>query len=80
MKLSIYSLKKVLYAGEAESVNCKISSGEITVLDHHRPLLGILKEGIISIIDTQKKEHYFKAKSGFLEVKETNEARMLVEE
>ncbi len=79
MKLSIYSLKKILFQGEAESINCKTASGEITVLEHHRPLISVLKEGVIKIIDKDKKEHYIPVNSGFLEVKSSN-ARLLVDE
>ena len=39
MKLSIYSLKKVLFQGEARLLNCKTIMGEITVLDNHELLL-----------------------------------------
>lgn len=80
MKLSIYSLKKTLYAGEAVAINCKTTSGEITVLDHHRPIVSVLQPGTIHIVDSSKKDHYVPIKSGFLEVKDTNEARLLVEE
>ena len=79
MHLSIYSLKKVLYNGDAESVNCKTKSGEITVLNHHRPLLSALAPGVITIVDTNKKEQYINASSGFLEMK-NNIGRILVDE
>ena len=79
MKLSIYSLKKVLYEGDAESVNCQTESGEITILDHHRPLITTLKAGNIKIVDTSKKEHYIPVSSGFLEVGSENRAKLIVE-
>jgi F-type H+-transporting ATPase subunit epsilon len=79
MKLSIYSLKRILFQGEVESVNCKTASGEITVLEHHRPLISVLKEGVIKIIDKDKKERYIPVSSGFLEVK-SNNVRMLADE
>jgi F-type H+-transporting ATPase subunit epsilon len=79
MNLSIYSLKKILFQGEVESVNCKTATGEITVLEHHRPLISVLKEGIIKIIDKNKKEHYIPVSAGFLEVK-SNNVRVLADE
>lgn len=79
MNLSIYSLTNVAFQGEAISINCKTTSGEITVLDHHRPLLAVLAEGVISIIDRQKKEHYIQAKAGFLEVRDDNGVRCIIE-
>ncbi len=80
MKLGVYSLQKVLFQGEASSVNCKTASGEITILDHHRPLISILKKGVIKILDRNKKEAYIPVGSGFLEVRSGNEAKFLIEE
>ena len=80
MKLSVYSLKKILFQGDASLLNCKTEVGEITVLDHHEALIGVLKEGTIKIVDNNKKEHYFPVKSGFLEVMPSNEVRCIVEE
>ena len=79
MKLSIYSLKKVLYDGDAESVNCKTANGEITVLDNHKPLISMLGAGVMKIIDKKKEEHYINVSSGFLEIK-NNIARGIVED
>jgi F0F1-type ATP synthase epsilon subunit len=80
MKLSIYSLKKVLFQGEASSLNCKTTMGEITVLDNHETLITVLDEGVIKILDEDKKEQFFPIKSGFLEVKPGNEVRCIVEQ
>ncbi len=79
MKLSIYSLKKILYDGEVESLNCKTKNGEITVLDHHRPLISILQTGSLKIIDKEKKEHYIPVSIGFLEVGSENRVKLIVE-
>ena len=80
MKLNIYSLKQILYHGEVSAVNCKTANGEITVLDHHRPLISTLPKGVVKVTDTSQKDHYFEVASGFLEVRDSNEMRMLVEE
>jgi F-type H+-transporting ATPase subunit epsilon len=80
VKLSIYSLKKVLYEGDAKSINCQTTDGEITILDGHRPLVSTLKEGVIKILDNQGDTHYISVKSGFAEVMPTNEVRFIVEE
>lgn len=80
MKLSVYSLKKILFQGSASLLNCKTAVGEITVLDHHHPLIGVLTKGVVKIIDAEKKEHFLNIKSGFIEVKNGNEVRCLVDE
>jgi ATP synthase F1 epsilon subunit len=80
MKLSVYSLKKILFQGEAESLNVKTVMGEITVLDNHENLITVLSSGVIKIIDSNKKENFFPVKSGFLEVKPGNEVRCIIEQ
>jgi F0F1-type ATP synthase epsilon subunit len=80
MKLSVYSLKKILFQGQAQLLSCKTVSGEITVLDNHETFITVLKAGVIKIVDENKKEFFFPIKSGFLEVREGNEVRCIIEE
>ena len=80
MQLGIYSLEKVLYNGAAREVNCRTRSGEITILDHHEPLITILDKGVMKVVDENDTEHYFPVASGFLEMNSHNEAKILVEE
>jgi len=79
MKLSVYSLKKILFQGNAQSLNVKTVMGEITVLDNHETLITVLSAGIVKVVDENKKEHFFEIVSGFLEVKPGNEVRCIVE-
>ena len=79
MKLSIYSLKNILFQGNASLLNCKTEMGEITVLDKHEALISVLTAGVIRIVDEDKKEHFLPIKSGFLEVKPGNEVRCILE-
>ncbi|MSU54284.1 MAG: F0F1 ATP synthase subunit epsilon [Candidatus Staskawiczbacteria bacterium] len=79
MKLSIYSLKKVIFAGEASLLNCNTIAGEITILDNHENLITVLATGVMKVIDKDKKENFFEIKSGFLEVRQGNEVRCMVE-
>lgn len=86
MKLSVFSLKNILFQGEASLLNCKTVMGEITVLDNHETLITVLSSGVIRIIEKNPsassglKEHFFPVRSGFLEVKSNNEARCIVEQ
>jgi len=80
MKLSIYSLKRTIFDGEAASLNCQTEVGEITVLDDHRPLITILRAGTMKIVDRNGKEHYAPVSNGFIEVKTGNQVRCIVEE
>jgi len=80
MKLFIYSLKKILFAGEASLLNCKTMIGEITILNNHQTLIGVLEKGVMRVSDSEKKEHFFEVASGFVEVLSDNEVRCLVEQ
>jgi len=80
MKLFIYSLKNILFQGQASLLNCQTTMGEITILDNHEALITVLAPGTIKIIDENKKEQFFPIKSGFLEIKSGNEVRVIVEE
>ena len=78
MKLSIYSLKKVLFEGEAELLTCNTEMGVITILNNHQALISMLTKGAARVIDSHKKEHFFEVNSGFLEVKRGSKVRCLV--
>jgi F-type H+-transporting ATPase subunit epsilon len=80
MRIEIYSLKRIVFEGEAKAVNCKTAIGQITVLDGHEPLISLLEEGSIIVTSPDGKEHHFPVKGGFLEVKATNTARFIVDE
>jgi len=89
MKLSVYSLKNILFQGNASLLNCKTVTGEITVLDNHETLITVLSAGVIKIIgenpslpagSSGPREQFFPIKSGFLEVKPDNEVRCIVEQ
>lgn len=79
IKVGVYSLKRILYEGLALSINLKTENGEITVLKNHRPLISVLKKGMIKITDEHQKTHYFPINGGFLEVR-LNDAKLIVEE
>lgn len=79
MELSIYSIKEILFQGKASLLNCNTTSGEITVLDKHEPLITVLAKGVIKIVDENKKERFFEVKSGFMEVKPNSEVRCIID-
>ncbi|MEK7583539.1 MAG: hypothetical protein AAB483_04030 [Patescibacteria group bacterium] len=78
MQFQAISLKGMQYEGDVKSVNVKTTSGEITVLDHHLPLITVLAKGQLVVKDTTGKETVIHAESGFLEVKEGNSAVALI--
>ena len=78
MKLSIYSIQKILFEGEAEKIIVQTSLGEITILNDHLPLISTLEGPSVKIIDKQKKESVITIESGFLEVRPEREVVAIV--
>ena len=78
MKLQIISLKGLEFDGEISSLNLKTTSGEITVLDNHRPLITQLSKGKAVIIKEGGNKENFDINSGFLEVEKGGRTTLLV--
>lgn len=68
MKLTISKIDKILWEGDALSVTVPGSSGEMTILAHHMPLVTTLASGRIIVKHTEGKPEEFLITSGFLEV------------
>lgn len=79
MWLSIYSLRKPVLRKEIQSVNLKTRVGELTILDHHRPLIVPVTRGSIKILDTQGEESILEASGGILEVRPENRVNILID-
>ncbi|KKT76891.1 hypothetical protein A2W48_02915 [Candidatus Giovannonibacteria bacterium RIFCSPHIGHO2_12_44_12] len=79
MKLTIYSLKGVEFEGEAASFNVRAEDGEITVLDHHRPLITLLAGGTAKIGLPDSSVKNFQISSGFLEMDDRNNLSILAD-
>jgi len=65
--LTITALDSVQYFGEAESVTCPASEGEVTVLKNHVPFITKLKRGEIRV-KTGEESLVFQTEKGILEV------------
>lgn len=79
MKLTILSLKGIQYDGEAAGLNIKTASGEITVLDHHRPLVTVLAKSEAKIIKPDGSRESVAINSGFLEMGPKNDLTILTD-
>lgn len=78
MKLSIYSINKTLFDGEVEKLIAKTTTGEVTVLDGHLPLISRLQGPSVDIIDSKSQRTEVKLASGILEVRPESEVVVLV--
>lgn len=78
MKLIVTTLKGIVYEGDIISLNVKTTSGEITVLDNHRPLVTILKNGDLHIVSRTDEQKTIPVSSGFLEIRPNNEVSVIL--
>ncbi len=78
MRLTVVSLKGIEFEGEAVSLNVKTTSGEITVLDHHRPLITELTSCTATVVKADGQKITFKVSSGFLEVGDKSSVNFLL--
>lgn len=77
MKLNIFSPRGIEYQDEALSLNIKTKSGEITLLDHHHPIITILEKGEATIRQKNGDMQKIMVYGGFLEMNRENELTVL---
>ncbi len=70
--------EKVVYENDILQVSIPTTTGEITVLPHHSPLVSILQAGELKLKD-DKGEQIIAVSSGFLEVRANNEVIILAD-
>ncbi|MHC1706659.1 MAG: ATP synthase F1 subunit epsilon [Bacteroidales bacterium] len=75
MHIDIITPDTTLYSGEVNLVQLPGKDGSFEILKQHAPLIAVLKEGKIRVLDTNKQEHLFAVKGGVVEV---NANRILV--
>lgn len=77
MKLSIYTLKDVLFEGQAGKIITRTSLGEMTVLDAHIPLISTLAGPNVRVFNGDNNEEIINIKSGIIEVRPESEVVIL---
>ena len=78
MQTTILSLKGTEFEGDIASLNVKTTSGEITVLDHHRPLITVLSKGTAVITKRDGAKQNLQITDGFLEIEAGNRLSALI--
>jgi F-type H+-transporting ATPase subunit epsilon len=72
MRLEIITPVNVLYSDEVMLVQLPGAKGSFEILKGHAPIISSLTSGEIKVIDSNKKEHYFKIQGGVVECKLDN--------
>ena len=68
MIIEIINPDETIYSGEAELVQLPGKDGSFEILNNHAPLISVLKQGKIKIVDQSKNPQYFEIKGGVIEV------------
>jgi F-type H+-transporting ATPase subunit epsilon len=80
MRLGVYTIEKTLFEGEVEKIIARTAMGEITVLNHHIPLVSRLEVGEVRITTPEKQETILNVQGGFIEVRPENKSIILAEQ
>lgn len=78
MNFKIVTPDGVVYEDAVEAVSLPTTSGEITVLAHHIPLISVIKAGEIRIVKDSR-ELGIAVSSGVLEVRDHNEVIVIAD-
>ncbi len=68
MLLEIITPDTTLYTGEVLLVQLPGIDGSFEILNHHAPLISVLKSGKVKVTESNKNTVYFDVKSGVVEV------------
>lgn len=74
--LHIVSPTEELFEGNAHSLSIMTSSGRITVLPNHTPLVGVLGKGEM-IVKDEKGEHRFEVIHGVIDIRKSKTVVLL---
>ena len=78
ISFQIATPERVVYDDEVSQVSIPTTSGEITVLPGHIPLVSVIQPGELRILDKEG-EHAFAIFGGFIEVQEGNKLVILAD-
>jgi len=78
IKFSVITPEKKVYENEVFQVSIPTTTGEITVLPGHIPMVSVLQAGEMRIKDKDG-EHPYAVSAGFLEVRANNELVILAD-
>jgi len=79
MKVAVHSIQKTLYDGTAEKIICETAQGQMTVLDHHLPLITKVIGPAVEVLDAKGGSVRIDLDSGVLEVRPESEVVLLAD-
>ena len=68
MTIEIINPDETIFSGEADVIQLPGKDGSFEILNNHAPLISVLKEGKIKVVDKNKNTQFFEIKGGVIEV------------
>jgi len=68
MTIEIINPDETIFSGEVDVVQLPGKDGSFEILNNHAPLISVLKEGKIKVVDKNKNTQFFEIKGGVIEV------------
>ncbi len=68
MNVEIISPDKTIFTGEVYLVQLPGKDGSFEIMNNHAPLISVLKEGKVKVLDKDKNPQFFEIKGGVIEV------------
>lgn len=68
MNIEIINPDETIFSGEVDLVQLPGKDGSFEILNNHAPLISVLKEGKVKVVDKSKQTKFFEIKGGVIEV------------
>ncbi len=68
MTIEIVTPDTTIFTGEVRLAQLPGMDGSFEIMNHHAPLISVLKKGRIKVIDNQNLVQFFEVKGGVVEV------------
>ena len=66
LQVNIVAADHPVWHGEAQSVTIPASSGGMGILPNHEPVLTVIKNGLVTLVDADGGRHTFEVTDGFI--------------
>ena len=66
MQVNIVAADRPLWSGTAKSVTIPASEGGMGILPNHEPVLTVIKDGTVAVVDPDGVRHSFDVTDGFI--------------
>ncbi len=68
MHVEIINPDKMIWSGEADLVQLPGKDGSFEILNNHAPIISVLKEGKVKVIEPDRKVQFYEIRGGVIEV------------